>query len=406
MFQNVARQFLLSSTVGTRRGRGGRRGGPCDVCGSAVMGVFLFVFGIALLGWNEQRSVRAYKVIQVCQGSYVEANCSELPTVAGTLVHASCSVIGATPLVDRTFTNVTAVALGITRTVEMRQWVETSLAKCDDCEPRYEYSLVWAEQPVSSDLFRDSSKQNPGVWPYVSASVSVRTASVGVFPLTGEWFDRATSCKSDDCSSSLPASGVLPLDQFEQMDDTHVQFAPSSSLSPAGTIRMSFRVANATEASFFGVWDGINVVPLERDGHSCHYFEWGIVSASEMFAAAADRNEFVTWALRAAGTASVSFGAFLPISAVGGALGSIPFIGAFAVAAAGVAGLACFVVGLAISLLVIGIAWLAVRPVVGGSVLVSSVLLGVGIACLVRRHHHHHHKNNTVARAVDGELNL
>jgi hypothetical protein len=125
-----------------------------------------------------------------------------------------------------------------------------------------------------------------------------------------------------------------------------------------------------------------------------------------MFADATSRNKIISWTFRGAGTASVSFGAFLPISAVGSAFGTIPFLGPFATAAAGIAGLACFVVGLAISLLVIGISWLVVRPIVGGSVLASSIFLGAGITYLVRHHHHHAKTRDKLVAASDEELSI
>ena len=89
-----------------------------------------------------------------------------------------------------------------------------------------------------------------------------------------------------------------------------------------------------------------------------------------MFQNAQDENNMLTWILRIVGLLLVVFGVKSMFSLLPTLFKVLPFLGN--IVDAGV-GLVCWIFGLAWSLIVIAIAWLVYRPVIGILLLVAAV---------------------------------
>lgn len=368
---------------GFRGGRGG--GGQGNPCVGIILGPILLIASIALLGWNEARSARAYNVIKECRNAVKEASCDTLPA-ANTVIHASCDLTGSVLLNDTVFTNVTATAFGLTRVVEMRQWVETQESSGSDySDPRYSYAIQWMPKPIDSGTFQDTTKRNPITWPYQGGSVAAPNASVGKMPLPGDWMTNLATCTQGACASTIPSSTVLALmpASYERGDDINVIWTPSKSAADVGTTRVRFYAPNPARASVLALWDGSALKPYEKDGHTCYYVDWKDVSAGTMFATAEGQNRGLTWALRAVGLFTMLMGFFLPIATIASL---IPwFLGPIGALAGGIGFIFALIATIALGSLVIGIAWAAVRPAVGIPALIVSVLAIGGGVYFVRR---------------------
>jgi hypothetical protein len=102
--------------------------------------------------------------------------------------------------------------------------------------------------------------------------------------------------------------------------------------------------------------------------------EAGNVSAPQMFAHAQAANRTLTWILRAVGFAAMFFGGMLVLGPISAFAHILPFLGSLV--EIGFA-LVAFLLSAIVSLLVIAIAWIVYRPVIG------AILIVVAIGCLI-----------------------
>lgn len=108
----------------------------------------------------------------------------------------------------------------------------------------------------------------------------------------------------------------------------------------------------------------------------------GLLDAPAMFYAAQSENSMLAWLLRALGTLGLCAGVYLvlrPLSVLGDV---IPLFGSVLSAGAGL--IAAFA-GLACGLLVIALAWLFYRPLLGASLLLSAGAALSGLIVLSRK---------------------
>ena len=102
----------------------------------------------------------------------------------------------------------------------------------------------------------------------------------------------------------------------------------------------------------------------------------GAVSAENMFASAHASNTMMTWILRLVGVCLVCFGIALILAPLEVLASVVPFIGKIV----GIGtGLFSLFFGTAWSLLIIAVAWLFYRPLIGILLLAAAVLLIIGL---------------------------
>ena len=90
----------------------------------SIAGFCLFIGSFALIGWNEDRSVREIKALNECALLVVEGGCQPSPENQNVLVHASC------PLPDvPTFTDADFSATAQTVALQVRTVVKSTLIR-------------------------------------------------------------------------------------------------------------------------------------------------------------------------------------------------------------------------------------------------------------------------------------
>jgi hypothetical protein len=100
----------------------------------------------------------------------------------------------------------------------------------------------------------------------------------------------------------------------------------------------------------------------------------GAVAAQDMFASAVSSNTTLTWLLRFAGFVIMMVGLRMVFAVIGVAGDVIPFVGSIFRFATG---LAAFAIASLVSSLVIGIAWLYFRPMVGAAIIGAGVIIAI-----------------------------
>lgn len=113
-----------------------------------------------------------------------------------------------------------------------------------------------------------------------------------------------------------------------------------------------------------------------KAGNALEMLEVGTKDAAAMFAEAQSANKMMTWFLRLGGWILLAIGfsmVFKPLSVIADV---VPFIGNIGGAGTGII---AFLLSAILSLVVIAIAWLFYRPVLG----ITLLLLAVGVAVLL-----------------------
>jgi hypothetical protein len=149
-----------------------------------------------------------------------------------------------------------------------------------------------------------------------------------------------------------------------------------------GDVHIHFEIVNPQTVSTVGVQTGDTFAPYQASaGGTVLLVEAGNHGAAEMFKAAQSANKTLTWVLRAVGWLLMFFGMLLifrPISTLGDV---VPLVGSMLGAGLG---LFSFLLSCALSLAIIAIAWVFVRPLLGIGLL---VLAGAALALLLARGH-------------------
>lgn len=388
--------------------------------GGIATGIIMFLAATALLWWNEGRAVKTTKMLNEAQGNYVEmADIKKAdPQFEGKLVFATGLATTTDTIADPLF-GVSANALKIHRSVEYYQWEEHSheekrdkLGGGEETITTYTYKKAWVSKPQDSGTFHDPQYQN--------SNFVLTTADDATFASDNVTFG-AYRLNSQQVAA-LPADQKLtpnvPADIVRQMDDNvrraynteaqrgyaapsgrynghaaydrrdseaHAQEAPAASdfihisdntiyigRSPGapavGDVRITFTKAAPADVSLIACVKGNTFTNYTaKNGKTFSSITPGTKTADEMFQAEHESNSMWTWALRL-------LGVFLAIGGLRAIFGFLETLLKVIPPLAGLLGLGvrliCSVVGFVWSLLVIALAWLFYRPLLGIALLV------------------------------------
>lgn len=364
---------------------------------SGMLTGVVLVFGSAgVLVWNENRAVQTERaltegagaVISLDENGYPPPPYPEDESTTGKLVHATgtLEVPNRLYLTDN-FTLPKAVpddATRLERVVEMYQWKESSKSETrnklgggTETVTTYSYAMDWSETEQNSGNFAEpTGHQNPPM-AYKSETYSEdRRLVVG----ESEWYVRADKVAQIGTEAAVQLTEEDATDLADWLNGTipvklsqnalYVGFNPSR--PQIGDLRISYRVAQADSASVVAMDDSSSLEPFTTsNGREIYLIAEGAVSAADMFAKAQDDNATLTWLWRGGGVFAMFVGFGLIFGLLGVIADVIPMLGS--VVRFGT-GLIAFGLTLILAPLVIGLAWIAVRPVLAFG------LIGVGLA--------------------------
>lgn len=394
-----------------------------------LTGLLMLVGGLALLFWNEGRAVKTHKALQEGAAAVTEADPDRVDgALDGRLIHFSADVKTDRELQDHLF-GVRVLALRMERTVEMWQWRETSQSTTKENwggsetkTTEYDYEKGWSDGLIDSSRFKvPEGHRNPAQFPVGGRKIMAGKVTAGAYRVPAKWVESMGTLEPAELPSvdtPLPdeapkgmyrtAQGLyLPahpkealreevvtvtnavetvlLDGTTELVDevttvTNLVEAAAETTEPLepeiGDVRVRLLVALPGMTSF--------VVKQEKDGRLAGWtssngreirmIRDGEASAAEMFEGAEKGNRIITWLLRLAGVLLTVFGIRSILGPLAMLAAVVPFIKA--ILSAGI-GFVAWVVGLALSLVVIGVAWLAYRPLVGIPLLAAGIGLAV-----------------------------
>ncbi|MDF3127903.1 TMEM43 family protein [Kiritimatiellaeota bacterium B1221] len=334
-----------------------------DSLKNIVFGFVIFGLGIWLLWWNEHRAVRDYKEINDVRNNVVSVSSDSIsPMNEGLPVHVSGKARTPDVLKDKFF-EVEANAIRLRRKVEMYQWkerIESSTKKKvgggTETTETPVYEKIWSEQLISSQNFRETGHENPSVMQPEGWTDVAETVTLDSFTL------------SQDAVQKLRAYEPYPvhratLPEGARLEDSVIKYGSNGAAPEIGDKRVTFQIVPQGPVSIIAAQMGSELVPwVSSRGQGYIRVQTGSHTAEEMLTQAESEIRMLTWLLRAGGWLLMSFGmitVLMPLSVLGDVL---PFLGSLI---GGGIKFFSFLTCAVLALLIIGIAWIASRPLVG-----------------------------------------
>ena len=389
-------------------------------------GVVLIIVGTILLWWNEGNFVKTGDALTEAQG--VTQQLGDISTVDssknGQLVHATGDVATADMLTDPVF-NVSANAIRIERTVEFFQWVEHSkeekrqkLGGGEETVTTYTYAKEWVSKPIDSSRFVDpdavkrnqnfvlanmenfkTQATNVGFGAYRLPEFLISSIS-GAVPWAVELPEETKASLTQQISQMMPATSAAPSTAAPQSSSfynlmeeqvpqptapaqelVHVQastimFSASPGVPQVGDVRITFKVTHPGVVSILAKLNGDTFEQYRAaNGKTFSKLTMGTHSLENMYGDAHSANSTMTWILRFVGAGLVIVGLKMVLAPLSVVASVLPILGNIVGAGTG---LVSTLLGAAWSLLIISIAWLRFRPIVGvGMLVVAAVLVGL-----------------------------
>ncbi|CAE7685147.1 unnamed protein product, partial [Symbiodinium sp. CCMP2456] len=357
----------------------------CAVCGFPIV----LIGGCILLGWNEKRDVCEQAAILSGQDAYKQVGCTDASQEAGNLVFFTCDLdqSSITPglyqnLNAGDFSNLLSsyVGTGVKVEAEMDVCVEKSNTEKDSVgggtTTVYSYERAWRSEPVDSSAFRDQSKArsqcgglNP-TWPAQvprTGSYYAPSALAGVWSLTPQLLGSVPL--STPITGSTPAGWSLISNSYETS-----RYRLGTSMAP-GAMRVKLFGTDWTSAAKVTVL-GKNANPTIEtwtapdswlcSGYTLLDLRTGTLTIEQVWEAMRAESSAMTWVLRVVGFVLCWVAFCLLAGPLEVAADCIPCIGpclgdmiqAIACVVSCVPATAC-------CLGVVGVVWVAMRPLIG-----------------------------------------
>ena len=331
-------------------------------------GVIALIIGICLLWWNEGNNVKNLKTTAEMEKVYVDVKSDSVDSSnEGKLVATHGKVINEEELTDSTF-GVTIKTPIMKRIVEVYQWEEDSSTD-DDGHTTYRYSKEWSSDIIdSSDFHNKTGHENPTQKPYNDEVKTSSDVKVNAFTLSNDQVNRLSTNGqfTDFNEETLNALNL-------KVSNNYITTSEDLSNPQIGDTRISFVYNNSTDLSVLAVQSGNSFVSfVSKSGKKVNRVMDGNRSGIDMITTIKKENNFLKWILRLIGVTLLvaGFAAILkPISAI---TSYVPIVGSLVDTAVG---LVALLLGLSLGLIIIALAWIRFRPLLGIGLLAAAGLL-------------------------------
>lgn len=324
-------------------------------------GIIFLIIGVNILWWNEGRTVHNTQAIKEARDNYIQVKSNELNEKnEGKLVSLTgkLNLDAATEVKDNVF-DLGMKTAKLSRTSEMYQWEE-------DCEDdNCTYNKTWSEKVIDSKDFKENH-DNPTEKKYESEDFYADNVYVGKYLLNENLLSKlSTKAKINNLQDN-----VKNLNNLTVNGNYLVNYSEEPNI---GDIRVSFSYNNAKEVSILAVQqDGSFTSFRSKSGVKIYKLVEGNYTADEILDSMQGQNNFAKWLFRFLGTiliiASIS-SLFSPIQSLANHVPVLRTIVSY------VSSAISSLIGLAISLVVIAIAWFRYRPILSISLIVIAVAI-------------------------------
>ncbi len=354
-----------------------------------LIGFALLIGSVVLLFWNEGRAVATAKSLREGAATVIDVPSNSIDAAHDSkLIHVSGDTAAEERLEDPLF-NISESAIRLRRNIQVYQWHEKKESKTRDkvgggqeTTTTYTYEKVWSPELTRSSTFKSpEGHRNPEKLAVPKKELVAKDATLGQFKLTAAIIGKIPGDEalavSDEHLSKVPSN----LQSKVKIENEQFYLGTDPADPQIGDEKISFTVLRPGPISVVAAQAKESFAPYPtQNGREIELVEGGTVSAPEMFAHAIAANKLMTWILRGVGFAAMFFGAMLALGPISALAHVLPFLGSlvetgFAIVA--------FFLSVIVSMLVIAIAWIVYRPVLG----VALIAAAIGCIVLLKRLH-------------------
>jgi len=340
-----------------------------------LLGPVIVVVAVMLLWWNEGRAVQAITGLNAAASETVELQ-SDAPSPAneGKLVHVVGSVAASAAVADPDLSVNFPGQVAVARTAEMYQWQEKSQSQTSDklgggqtTTTTYTYTQSWSDSPIDSSLFHHAEGHANPPMALRSQLFAASDAKLGGFTLDTDTLHQLDL--SQAVSPDAPAGWTKSGSGLFKGDPA----APKT-----GDMRVTYRAlpAGSTISVLAAQSHGGFAPFVTANGYAVHLAAMGNQPAAIMIANKRHAESTLTWIFRGVGTFATVLGLALLLGPISTVASLVPFLGGIV---RGAAVFAAAVIGLPISLVVIALAWIGHRPLIGGGILLLAMAVFYGL---------------------------
>lgn len=368
-------------------------------------GFILLIAATVLLWWNEGRAVHTAQDIKEVGANATHVESIDKIAPEGQLIHANGTAVTTDTITDATF-GIRTNALSLDRDVEYYQWTEQShtetkekIGGSKEEITTYTYSKSWVSSPVNSSNFHDPQYKNSNTVlaniNYKDESVYAKNVAFGAYTMPESFIHSVASCapaaeedltfdqtilaemdkaiaNTQGMNSYRPAyNNVAANDSAAVVDFAWVHqsknelyFGKNAGAPEVGDVRVKFSSKSASAViSIVAVVQGKSLTSYRtKNKANRNYISAGTKSLEDMMQDAEDDNNIMTWALRILGIVLVCAAFKMIFEILVTLLKVLPFLAN--IFNWGVS-LICNILGVVYSLIIIAIAWLFYRPILG-----------------------------------------
>ncbi len=352
-------------------------------------GFMMFLAGTALLWWNEGRVVKTDKMLNEAESKTEALETIDRvdPEMNGKLVYAFGLADTKDSLQDTQF-GVGATAIKLKRQVEYYQYVEESHSETKDklggkqeTVTTYTYKEAWTSSPVQSSQFHDPAYQTKNYVLNTAESDSWQAEKVtfGAFVLSENQIRSISGDQPVDLTIDSARIEAWQKDirqtlrvkfggSTENINAVHVSqnqlyFGINPSSPNIGDVRITWTKVLPAKVTIIAKQTGNTFTNFKaKNGKTFSTLQMGVRDAEEIYQGAHDSNHMMMWIFRIIGIVLVISGLKGIFAFIETILKVVPFVAN--IIGWGV-GVVCTVIGVAWSLIIIAIAWLFYRPIIG-----------------------------------------
>ncbi len=372
----------------------------------ALVGVLMFFGAFPLLFVNEGRAIDRARALDEGDKIVLSVDTHQVfSTNEGQLVHMIGETDTDDTLKDTMFGVAVDKVIKLQRAVEMYQWQEEEHSETKQLwggstrtETTYTYTKVWADRLIDSNRFkRPEGHENPAYMPVSKETFIAKRVNLGDFtlsssivsrlnnyqhlPMTAETLGQVQEGVIVQLFRGSITGGTYSANSEKKLHLNYGEFfLGENPVHPqVGNLRIKFHVVRPTTISVVAKQVGSNLVPYPtKDGDSrIELFEYGAVTAKDMFKYAKMSNTRFTWFIRLMGVLVMFFGLSMIFHVLKVAVTFVPFLGEI------VEWLGLFlalIMATTLSLLTIAVAWIYYRPLLG----ITILLLALGVLYLLK----------------------
>ncbi len=358
---------------------------------SVLVGGALFLVSFPVLFWNEGRAVRTAKSLEEGAGTVVSVPAAQVdPGNEGKLVHMTGEATTADTLTDPDF-GVSVTAIKLVRDAEMYQWREEKkseerkkLGGGSETVTTYSYVKAWDSEHQNSGEFKEpKGHANPETMPFTGHTFVAPTVTVGAFTLSGALVDMLGNTQDLRLETSALSSLPGAMAGRARIHNGRFYVGADPTAPAIGDVRVSYEVVKPGPVSLIARQAGQSFEAYRAAaGDDILLLEDGTHPADAMFKLAQERNVVLTWILRGVGFFLMFLGLVMVFRPVAVVADVVPLFGSLL--GVGI-GIFAFLVSVTLASITIAVSWLAVRPLLGITLLVLSALAVTGLVVLARR---------------------